>query len=200
MKMKIFWLLIGLFFLSASVVEAQKKANINITPGVTLVYKSSDQQGNEITFPLTVNTLNDECLEFAYKMTFGPRSFTGRFIIAKEGLEKGKHLNWNELNPEEVRELPKDQTIFCFSQAFLKEIKANKSANYDNKTFYLTEKKKGDEVIIDKKVINSIYVTTKDKKLSYWILDNPDVPLIINSKGNMGGPDFLLAEVTNSGS
>ena len=76
-------------------------------------------------------------------MVNGKKKISGQWVISGTGLESGKYLNWQPLNPSELRILPKDQTIFSVSKKFLDEIKANKTAEYDEKVFELKTMPKG---------------------------------------------------------
>ncbi|TEB42927.1 hypothetical protein D0809_18890 [Flavobacterium circumlabens] len=178
-----------------SSVTAQKKTNLNIKPNLVLTYSAKDPKGNEVLLPLEIKELNDKKIVLEYSMINGDKKISGEWVISPKGLESGKYFNWQALNPSEVRILPKDQTIFCVSKKFLDEIKSKKTAKYDDKTFELKEIPKGKEIIVDGKEIDAIYIAEKGGDSKYWILNNRDLPFIVNSAGG-DGPSFKLTKVS----
>jgi hypothetical protein len=54
----------------------------------------------------------------------------------------------------------------------------------------------GKEILIGKKKVNALYMYSKDAGTAYWVLNDPEFPLILKSEGNKSGPDFTLADVT----
>ncbi len=185
--------LITLFIFSSA--TAQKKTNLDIKSNLVLTYSAKDPKGNEVLLPLEIKEINDKKVVLEYTMINGDKKITGKWVISKKGLDTGKYFNWQALNPSEVRILPKDQTIFCVSKKFLDEIKSKKTAKYDDKTFELKEIPKGKEVIVDGKEIDAIYVAEKNGDSKYWILNNKDLPFILNSAGGEG-PSFKLSKVS----
>jgi hypothetical protein len=185
--------LITLFIFSSA--TAQKKINLDIKSNLVLTYSAKDPKGNEVLLPLKIKEINDKKVVLEYTMINGDKKISGQWVISKKGLDTGKYFNWQALNPSEVRILPKDQTIFCVSKKFLDEIKSKKIAKYDDKTFELREIPKGKEVIVDGKEIDAIYVAEKNGDSKYWILNNKDLPFILNSAGGEG-PSFKLSKVS----
>ncbi len=196
MKLKNFFNLTLIFalFLSFSL-NAQKKNKLVIKPNLVLTYVASDPAGNEVVFPLTISEMNDENVKLKYEMKNGGRSIGGEWIISGKGLESGEYLNWQPLSPSEVRKLPNNQTIFSVSRKFFDELKEKKIAKYDDRTFELKAMPKGKDVIIDKQVIDALYIVEKGGDLCYWILNNRKLPFIINSEGAQNGPSFKLSKV-----
>lgn len=183
-----------ILFVTSSV-TAQKKTNLDIKQNLVLTYSAKDPKGNEVLLPLEIKEINDKKVVLEYTMINGAKKISGKWVISKKALDTGKYFNWQALNPSEVRILPKDQTIFCVSKKFLDEIKSKKTAKYDDKTFELKEIQKGKEIIVDGKEIDAIYVAEKNGESKYWILNNRDLPFIINSTGG-DGPSFKLSKVS----
>jgi len=183
---------VALFIITS--VTAQEKIKLDIAPNLVLTYSAMGPKGSEVLFPLEILEMDDEKVTLEYSMINGNKKLTGKWVICEEGLESGEYLNWQPLNPSEVRMLPKNQTIFSVSRKFLDEIKSKKTAKYDDKVFELKTMPKGEEIKIGKKVVDAIYVVEKDGELAYWILNNRDLPFIINTKGGQG-PSFTLTDV-----
>lgn len=194
LKMKTVSIALLMLFVVSSV-TAQKKTNLNIKPNLVLTYSAKDPKGNEVLLPLEIKELNDKKIVLEYSMINGDKKISGEWVISPKGLKSGKYFNWQALNPSEVRILPKDQTIFCVSKKFLDEIKSKKTAKYDDKTFELKEIPKGKEIIVDGKEIDAIYIAEKGGDSKYWILNNRDLPFIVNSAGG-DGPSFKLTKVS----
>ncbi|CAM1365617.1 conserved hypothetical protein [Tenacibaculum sediminilitoris] len=184
--------LVTLFVITS--VTAQKKTKLDIKTNLVLTYSAMGPKGSKVLFPLEIKEMNDEEVTLEYTMVNGKKKISGKWIISEDGLEKGEYLNWQPLNPSEERILPKDQTIFSVSRKFFDEIKSKKTATYDDKVFELKNMPKGEEIKIGKKIIDAIYVVEKEGELAYWILNNRDLPFIINTKGSQG-PVFTLFEV-----
>ncbi|EDP94251.1 hypothetical protein U8527_17690 [Kordia algicida OT-1] len=186
---------VALFIMTS--VTAQKKTKLEIAPSLVLTYSAMGPKGSKVLFPLEIKEMSEDQVVLEYSMVNGKKKISGQWIISGTGLENGKYLNWQPLNPSEKRVLPKDQTIFSVSRKFLDEIKSKKTAKYDDKVFELKSMPKGEEIKIGKKVVDAIYVVEKDGELAYWILNNRDLPFIINTKGGQG-PAFTLADVTSN--
>ena len=175
---------------------AQNKTKLEIKPNLILKYTAKGPEGSKVLFPLEIKEMNEKEITLEYKMINGDKKLSGQWIMSKEGLESGKYLNWQPLNPSEKRILPKDQTIFSVSRKFFDEIKNKKIAKYDDKVFELKEMPKGGEIKIGKETIDALYVVEKNGELVYWILNNRDLPFIINTEGGQG-PAFTLTDVEN---
>ncbi|WP_281322338.1 hypothetical protein [Flavobacterium aestivum] len=184
--------LVTLFIVSS--VTAQKKKDLDIKTNLVLTYAAKDPKGNKVLLPLEIKEMNDKKVTLAYSMINGEKKISGQWVISNEGLNSGTYFNWQPLNPGEVRILPKDQTIFCVSKKFFDEIKSKKTAKYDDKSFELKNLPKGKEIKIDGKEVDAIYVAEKGGESKYWILNNRDLPFIINSAGG-DGPAFKLIRV-----
>lgn len=177
--------------------QASAQNNIpQVDAGVTLQYRSETPDGQEIKFPIDIVQNDDDGMVMNYTVIMGPNSIGGQFRVTCEGIEKGEKMNWGDLNPGEKRQLAKNETIFMFSQKFLDEIKANKSAEYDGRTYKLAQMPAGTEVSFGDKAVPSIYVEAADGGPKFWIMDNKKYPLILNSTGNDRGPNFTLANIT----
>lgn len=187
--------LVILFIVSSA--TAQKKTNLDIKTNLVLTYSAKDPKGNEVLLPLEIKEMNDTKVILEYSMINGEKKISGKWVISNKGLNTGKYFNWQALNPSEVRILPKDQTIFCVSKKFFDEIKSKKIAKYDDKVFKLTDMPKGKEIKVDSKEVDALYVVEKDGESKYWILNNRDLPFIINSTGGQG-PSFKLVKVSRS--
>lgn len=185
--------LLILFVVSS--VTAQKKTDLDIKTNLVLTYSAKDPKGNEVLLPLEIKEMNDKKVTLAYSMINGEKKISGQWVISSKGLDAGQYFNWQPLNPGEVRILPKDQTIFCVSKKFFDEIKSKKTAIYDDKTFELKDLPKGKEIKVDGKEVNAIYVAEKGGNSKYWILNNRDLPFIVNSAGG-DGPSFKLIKVS----
>lgn len=185
--------LLILFIVSSA--TAQKKTNPDIKNKLVLTYSASDPKGNEVLLPLEIKDINDKKITLAYSMINGEKKISGKWVISRKGLESGKYFNWEPLNPGEVRILPKDQTIFCVSKKFFDDIKNKKTAKYDDKTFELKDLPKGKEIKVDGKEVDAIYVAEKGGNSKYWILNNRDLPFIINTAGG-DGPAFKLTKIS----
>jgi len=188
----LFTAVVALFIFTSA--TAQKKTKLEIAPNLVLTYSATGPQGSKVLFPLEIKEMNDDDVTLEYSMINGNKKISGQWVICIEGLESGEYLNWQPLNPSEVRILPKNQTIFSVSRKFLDEIQSKKTATYDDKVFELKSMPKGEEIIIDGKVVDALYVVEKDGELAYWILNNRDLPFIINTKGGQG-PAFTLTQV-----
>ena len=182
-------------FLSFSM-QAQKKNKLVIKPKLVLTYSAADPQGNEVTFPLTIAEMDDKKIKLTYEMSNGNKKIGGGFLISGKGINQGKNLNWEPLNPSTIKTIPDDQTVFCVSRKFFDELKKNKVAKYDGTTFELKKMPKGKEIVVGKQIIDALYIQEKGGKLSYWILNNRDLPFILNREGGKYGPTFKLSKVS----
>lgn len=177
--------------------EAQVKADgqIIIKKGDVLKYAAKAPDGTSVDFQLTVLYKDKTGVGFQYKVINGKKSIQGKCLVTPEGTKDGTSLNWDNLNPGEERHVKKDQTLFFYSQKFYKEIVKDRKAVYGGTTYVLKPTPADAEIKINKRKVKSLYVTSQDGKEAFWILDNPDFPLLLNSTGNQQGPDMLLVNV-----
>ncbi|PSL30057.1 hypothetical protein [Chitinophaga ginsengisoli] len=177
--------------------NAQVNANgqINVKKGDVLKYAAKAPDGSSVDFLITVLYKDKTGVGFLYKVINGKKTIQGKCLVTPEGTKDGSSLNWDNLNPGEERHVSKDQTLFFYSQKFYKELVKNKKAIYGGTTYVLKPTPTASQIKINNKKVKSLYVTSQDGKEAFWILDNPDFPLLLNSTGNQQGPDMLLVNV-----
>lgn len=186
-----------LLLTSSFATSAQVNANgqINIKKGDVLKYAAKTPDGSSVDFLITVLYKDKSGVGFQYKVVNGKKVIQGKCLVTPEGTKDGSSLNWDNLNPGEERHVSKDQTLFFYSQKFYKELVANKKAVYGGTTYVLKPTPAAKQIKVNNKKVKSLYVTSQDGKEAFWILDNPDFPLLLNSAGNQQGPDMLLVKV-----
>jgi len=172
---------------------AQTEVSTNLEPkeGVTLEYEIN-ASGQSIPLILKVSQIGPDGVTLDYNIM---GSMTGKFINSKTNLEKGTSMNWDQPIPGEERKLPDDQTIAMVSRTFLKDLKTNKKATYDNNEFQLKEQPQGSAVTVGGKEVKSIYAESSDGAIRIWVLDNNDYPFLVKLEGNAGGINLTLKDV-----
>ncbi len=181
--------LFGILF--STLLQAQQQINKvkpQLKAGMVLDYEVFTD-GQAIPLVLKIFSVGEEGIVFDYEWQ---NSSIGKFINSKNNLENGILLNWDAPVPGEERILEDNQTIAILSRPFLKELKRESLARYDGFDLYLTEAPKGSEIVVDGKLIQTLYAQTRNGATRYWILDNDEFPLLLKIEGNVIGVDLAL--------
>jgi hypothetical protein len=184
--------LILLFLLSLTAgAQTDQFLNPELKTGLVLEYEVS-AQGQMLPLILKISQIGADGITFDYNIM---SNMSGKFINSAANLEKGNSLNWDQPVAGEERKLPDDQTIAMVSRSFLKELKANKKAKYDNTDLQLKDVPADNAVSIGGKAVKTVYAESDGGSTRYWILDNDDFPLLLKLSGNANGVDLVLKDI-----
>jgi hypothetical protein len=164
--------------------------NPELKVGTVLEYSLS-AQGQTVPLNLKITEIGSDGIVLAYDLMGN----TGKFINSTANLEKGTSLNWDEVSPGEERKLPDEQTLGMVSSTFLKKLKSEKKASYDNLILEWKDVPAGNPPTAGGKPLKVVYAESDGGTTRYWILDNEDFPLLVRIEGNMNGINLTLKDI-----
>lgn len=144
--------------------------------------------GQQVAFALTVSRLADSIV-FNWKMR---TTANGQYIILPNAVKKADKLNFVQPEPDRTITLPTDQTFFFISKAAFNNLLNTNSFEYDNTIYDLKNDGKPKTITVDGKTLNVLHVAARYETTEYWILNNPDLPLICRITGNPLGVDVEI--------
>ncbi|WP_342645299.1 hypothetical protein [Mucilaginibacter sp. CSA2-8R] len=181
-KLLFFLLLAG----QALVLKAQQ--NISVKQGSVIGYNLK-LHGQTVAMALQVTRLSDSVvLDWKIRNTA-----TGRYVALPSAVNKANKLNFVQPEPNTTVTLS-NQTFFFISKEAFKNLISHKSYQYDNTIYDLKGDGKPETITVDGKVISVLHVAARNETTEYWILNNPDFPLLCRIAGNPLGVD---AEITS---
>lgn len=181
-RILIFLLLAG----QALILKAQQNAVVK--QGSVIGYNLK-LHGQTVAMALTVTRLSDSVI-LDWKIR---NSATGRYIILPAAVNKAGKLNFVQPEPNTTVILP-SQTFFFISRQAFNDLVKRKSYRYDNTIYDLKGDGKPEMLTVGGKVINVLHVAARNETTEFWILNNPDFPLLCRIAGNPLGID---AEITS---
>jgi len=189
-------LILSIAFLFASTIGFAQATNIS--SGTTVKYVANAGGGASVDFNVKIAAMDNDGIDLEYTVKQGAKSFNGKIFVTKKGWEKGSKLNWDDLAPNKEKQLNDDETSFMFSSDFYNALVKNNSAKYDNTTYTVKKIPAGQNIMLNGKPVDVIYVVSGATGAQYWVLKNPKLPLIMKITGNKTGPDFSLAGISKS--
>jgi hypothetical protein len=142
--------------------------------------------GQTSSFQITLNQVSDSLL-----LGWNIRGLAGgTYIVSALGLNNGTHLSFAQPEPFKKIRLGADQTFCMISRSAFKDLITKHQFTYDNTVYDL--KAESTLVMIDNQRLDVLHVTAQNETTEFWILNNPDFPIICQSKANPLGIDMKL--------
>ncbi len=145
--------------------------------------------GQTVAMALTVNRLSDSVI-LDWKIR---NSATGRYVMLPAAVSRAGKLNFVQPEPNTTITLS-DQTFFLLSKRAFNDLLKHKSYRYDNTNYDLKGEGKPELLTVGGKVISVLHVAARNETTEFWILNNPNFPLLCRITGNPLGVD---AEITS---
>jgi len=167
-------------------VNAQKSVP-EIKVGSNL-YCTAIVSGQEFPLLLTVKTLSAP-----YSMAWSVEGYgDGSFETSAKAFESGDQFAQVSQPALGVTKLNDNQTFFTISKAAFKSLSDTKSFTYSGAKFKLKTPESA-AVKINGKDADTFHVISEDGKMEFWILNNADFPLIVQSSGL--ATDIIVTEI-----
>lgn len=115
----------------------------------------------------------------------------GSFVMSQKALESGTKMFVTTQPATGETKLSDDETFGLISKAAYKTLVDTKTLTYAGMKFKL--KAPATPVKISGKEIDASHIVSEDGKLELWILNNPKLPLVIQSAGLP--TDMVVAEI-----
>lgn len=116
----------------------------------------------------------------------------GDILMLPSGRTSGTRSFFEQPLSGSAIRLENDQTVASFSLDFYQQIKKNGRAKYDG-IEYISNKK--NELIIAGQLANTLFLESVDGDVRAWMLDDPQMPLLVKITGHPSGFDFELDDL-----
>lgn len=192
MKLKSFFLgIFSAFILINTGVLAQTG---KVKTGTKITYAASDPSAS-VSLPVVITIPKTGGLVLDYTVKQPQKSFNGKISVTKQGLENANSISWGDLSPDQNTTLSDNETAFCFSRTFYSQLVKSKSAAYNKVTYSLQTSSNDSKIKVGTKTLDALYIIgTNGTK--YWILSDPNYPILLKVSGNTVGPDLVVKEVS----
>jgi hypothetical protein len=167
------------------IIRAQAPA---IGEGTVLEY-SIMPSGTFLTASLRIEKLNADTLLMSWQLN----SRSGRRGMLKKSMETAKRGYWEPPMDGEDFMIPEDQSLLSISKACYTELKQKGRMEFDGMFFT----KSIDPVKYDLNglKVDAFSATSENGYTRIWVLDNPDLPLILKLDGNPFQVDIEITSV-----
>lgn len=183
MKKIIFTLIAFLF----SIATFAQKYLPEIKAGTTIT-SIAIVQGQQIPLFLTINSITD-----GISLGWAVEGYgDGFFKMSAKAMENGNKMFMTTQPSLGETELADDETFGFLSKSSFKTLLENKSFSYNGLKFKLKTSTAAAPKINGKEA-DAINVVSEDGKYEFWVLNNPSLPLIIQSSGLT--PDIIISEI-----
>ncbi|OKS87462.1 hypothetical protein [Mucilaginibacter polytrichastri] len=146
--------------------------------------------GQTSPFQITLNHIADSLL-----LGWNIRGLAaGTYIVSASGLNNGTSLSFAQPEAFKKVKLGASQTFCMISRSAFKELVAKHQFTYDNTVYELQSD--STMVMIDNQPLDVLHVTAQNETTEFWILNNPDFPIICQSKANPLGINMKLNAIT----
>jgi hypothetical protein len=146
----------------------------------TIMLMELDFHGQPLQLTVTYKGMGDPM-----NISWDVGTMGGTYNMSAKGLASGTRLNADQPQPDAVTALTDEETFLCISKAAYQSLVKNKTFDYSGLTFKVKDNSDGFK--LDGKLADATYVSTADGKATIWILNNPDMPVILAITGNPSG-------------
>jgi hypothetical protein len=180
-------LLIGFLAFNLCTLQAQQ---IPVKQGLELEY-TIFPMGQVFPCTLTLDTLVSGGLSISWKNSVGRG---GKYIMTRTSLDSATMAFWGPPDYGQEITLDADQTMLIMSKKNWQELQSTGKVNYDG-NLYARKEIGGNEIIIDGKPIDAIYLQSESGETRIWILNNPALPILLKVEKNPFGVDLQIERV-----
>lgn len=154
----------------------------------TILNSTGYMNGQEFPLIFTINSLSQP-LSIGWSVDgYGE----GAFEMSDKALESATKMSGGSQPAQGVTKLADDQTFGLISKAAYKNLSENKTLTY-NGVKYKVKTSDTNAMKINSKEADVTHVISEDGKLELWILNQPNLPLIVQT---FGMPiDFAVTEI-----
>jgi len=187
MKKFLFILLIG----AGIGVKAQQTGLPAIQKGSTLNYIVY-ANGKEVPLTVTLDSITANYIKLGWSIAgYG----SGGWIMKKPSLDKGNRNAWEQPGLGMDTELRDNEVILLLSRASWASIHTEKKAEIDQQVFNLAKPASDQKLLINGKSVDALFIQNPTSGAKMWILNQPDLPILLKTQGNSAGYDIELRSV-----
>jgi hypothetical protein len=179
------FLMLNLFYLQAQLQQ------IPVKQGLTLEY-TVFPMGTVFPCTLTLDTLSDGALSIGWKNEAGRG---GKYIVTRTALDSGAFSFWGPPQYDQEIKLDQDQIMLLISKKQWNELQKNARVDFDGQMYIRKEATGENQLMMDGKPADAIYMQSENGKTRIWVLNNPALPLLLKVEGNPFGVDLQIERV-----
>ena len=141
-------------------------------------------------------TFNPKLVSDTLYINWELRGAKRQYLVLPEAFNNGTGLTFNQGDSPSLKVLKPTETFFMISKTAFKNLVNNNKFVY-NKTTYNLEKKQGSKaVIVNNKVVDVLHVKAEIDETEFWILNNPEFPIICKIAKNPLGVNYTLSTIS----
>jgi hypothetical protein len=182
--------LIGILFFNLSWLNAQVQ-QITVKQGLELEY-TVFPMGQVFPCTLTLDTLSTGALSIGWKNVEGRG---GKYIVTRGALDSASTAFWGPPAYGQDVTLDNDQTMLVLTKKHWQQLQANGGVNFDGTSYIRKEITGNNQLLIDGKPTDAIYLESTSGETRIWILNNAQLPLLLKVQGNRFGVDLQIERV-----
>lgn len=161
-----------------------------IKKGTQLNYVVRGQ--NDIYINLTYDSISADFVRIGWELDgFG----AGNWVMKKNSLENGNRGSWDEPINGGDMELADEQTLLLVSKAQWNKLKSDGKMEYDMQNYSLASAGEEEEIKLDGKALDVLMLKGENGQSKMWVLNNPDLPVILKISANTLGPDVEVLSI-----
>jgi len=167
-------------------------------PGLPAIQKGSKLNyivyvnGDEVPLSVTLDSITTNYVKFGWTITgYG----SGGWIMKKPSLDKGNRNAWEQPGLGMDTELRDNEVILLLSRASWASIKTQKKAEIDQQVFNVATPESGEKLSINGKAVDALFIQNPTSGAKMWILNQPELPILLKIQGNAAGYDIELKSV-----
>lgn len=161
-----------------------------IKPGTIFSY-ILDLHGQHAPFDITFKSFTD-----TLKLNWKIRNLAGgNYTITPSAWQNADQLNFAQPKPFVTVKLSDHQTFMMISKSAFKDLVKKHQYNYDHTVYDLKDDLKENPLQLGTQTLDVLHVVARNETTEFWILNNPDFPIICQIKGNPLGINIDLKEI-----
>lgn len=180
----------GILLFSVISLQAQLR-NIPAKQGLEMEY-TIFPMGQVFPCTLRLDSLTADYLSIAWKNSSGRG---GKLIMTRASLDSATTAYWGPPQYGVDVTLDPEMTMLIFSKKLWNELKQNKKVNYDGTLYIQKEASGNNQLAFDGKQADAIYLESENGQTRIWLLNNPDLPILLKVEKNPFGVDLQIERI-----
>jgi hypothetical protein len=180
----------GMLLFSLVSLQAQLQ-NISAKQGLEMEY-TVFPMGQIFPVTLRLDSLTADYLSIAWKNVEGRG---GKLIMTRASLDSATTAYWGPPQYGLDVTLDPEMTMLIFSKKLWNELKQNKKVNYDGTLYIQQEASGSNQLSFGGKPADAIYLESANGQSRIWLLNNPELPILLKVEKNPFGVDLQIERV-----
>src|SRR6478752_4232483 len=148
--------------------------------------------GEEVPLTVSLDSITTNYVRFGWSIAgYG----SGGWIMKKPSLDKGNRNAWEQPGLGMDTELRDNEIILLLSRATWASIQSEKKAEIEQQVFNLAKPAPDQKLSIGGKSVDALFIQNPTSGAKMWVLNQPDLPILLKIQGNAAGYDIELKSV-----